>query len=1306
MEKIKVLFFAASPPGTERLDLSRELREIDEEIRYGEYRDHLELIVVPGPRTVDLLRQLNRERPHIVHFSGHGSQDGTIFLDRTEDPADEPLAGPVRGARDMTKLTEADSTASSQLSAIHPVGAPGLAEVLRACDAGNMRVVVLNACHSSSLASSIAETIDCVVCMEQEISDRAAIKFSASFYGALAFGRSVQTAFDQAVARLKAEGTLEDLTPSLVLRSGVNPARLILIAEEAAPEPAGLNQGESRFTVPFPRNPDLVGRQDELEKLHAWLTAQQPGEARPSGLTGMGGIGKTQLAVEYAYRYRRMYPGGVFWINAAGPLVEGFAALGCSLRAGLQGGTRDEQVRAAFDELARAPHVLLILDNLGEPALLNQAVAPGCIPSALTCSILFTTRRRDLGRYAAIKVDALPEEPALRLLLRHRDRQAILDPIHPEHGEARAICQLLGRLPLAMEVAGAFLGEWTEIPLAEYRLRLKSEGVLATLDDEAAELSPASLPAIHEAAVTATLNTQWDALQDETARLLLKVAGQLPEAAIIPAARLGLLAGTATDDRPGHPSPLARALKRLENASLAEVLLNGQIRLHPLFREYAHRKTPEEQSPEFRRSCAANFARAYSSYSVLEDQATRRGVDAIQEDLIAASQFCPDDRDPRPRLESLLRLIQRESHLLRDPAWARGPAFLPQQIHNRAVVIGLDDVRQGALQRIAALNQPHALLLWRASRESPALIRTLTGHRGPVTSVQFTPDGRQALSGSGDHTLGLWDLQTGRELLTFVGHQGAVEQAVITPDGCHVVSASADWTLKLWELESGRECLTLTGHRGSVSTVAVTPDGRFAVSGSSDGSVRVWDLNRRNHRLFLGHLGAVTSVAVSPDGRHAVSGSADATVRVWELQGGRRQRIMVLSGHEREVTSVAITPDGRHLLSVSNDKTLRTWDLASGLECDCLAGEAGWIVAIELLPDGKSFLSSSRLQVRMHELSSGRELSSLIGHSGRVNSVAVSADSRYALSGADDLTLMLWDLKVGHDRKERSGHHGRVSSVIVTTDGTRALSASLDGTIKTWNLSDGSQRGTLASVASPVTAMTATSDGRRVVAGTSHGALKVFRPGTGEESSSFQCMEGSLLAVAVTPDATRIVTGSARFAVSVWELETGKQLDSLMGHADRVTAVAVTPDGRLALSASDDRSLFLWDLERGRELMIVRGHTARVNSVAITPDGKRALSGSSDNTLRLWDLSSGRPLETFRGHAGRVNSVTISADGRLAYSTSEDCTVRVWQLETGACVMVVPFDGTPTALALAPDDVGSIVGDVSGNVFGFRMVSR
>ena len=162
----------------------------------------------------------------------------------------------------------------------------------------------------------------------------------------------------------------------------------------------------------------------------------------------------------------------------------------------------------------------------------------------------------------------LPEKPALQLLLRHPSRQAILDSAHPQHKEARTICRMLGWLPLALEIAGAFRSEWPDVTLSDFQIRLRQEGCLTTLDEEAEEISPANLPAIHEAAISATLSTQWASLTDDTARLLVRIAGQLPEAVAIPMLRLGLLANVPDQDKPGRPSPLARALKRLENASL------------------------------------------------------------------------------------------------------------------------------------------------------------------------------------------------------------------------------------------------------------------------------------------------------------------------------------------------------------------------------------------------------------------------------------------------------------------------------------------------------------------------------------------------------------------------------------------------------------------------------------------------------------------------------------------------------------------------------------------------------------------
>jgi len=90
----------------------------------------------------------------------------------------------------------------------------------------------------------------------------------------------------------------------------------------------------ARFTIPYPEHSHFVGREDDLQRLHAALQGQGPvginpaALGNPTGVTGQGGIGKTQLAVAYAYRYRAAYPDGVYWINAAEDLRLGFAGLG------------------------------------------------------------------------------------------------------------------------------------------------------------------------------------------------------------------------------------------------------------------------------------------------------------------------------------------------------------------------------------------------------------------------------------------------------------------------------------------------------------------------------------------------------------------------------------------------------------------------------------------------------------------------------------------------------------------------------------------------------------------------------------------------------------------------------------------------------------------------------------------------------------------------------------------------------------------------------------------------------------------
>jgi WD40 repeat protein len=1202
------------------------------------------------------------------------------------------------------------------------------------------RLVVLASCQSAARSPTDAlrgfapalvheAGVPAVLAMQESVAMETAQAFARVFYRELLRHGLVDLASNQARAALLSASLPGSSIPVLYSRLPDN--QLFLAAQE--PPRAGARPAP--FAVPFVRNRDFVGREEDLRRLHEALGGDgrppgarpvgiRPAVLRPAGVTGMGGIGKTQLAVEYAYRYRDEYPGGVFWVNAAEPLPQGLAALGRHLRPDLTERSLDEQIRAAAEYLRAHPNSLLILDNVADPATLNVPVSAGTLPADLPCRVLFTTRRRDLGRFTAVEVTVLPEEAALQLILRHSERQPMLDPAHPEHRTARAICAQLGRLPLALEIAGAFLGEWPEISLHDLRARLREQGALEALDEEAQELPATSLFQVHDAGLEATLRTQWDAAPDVRARLLLRVMGQLPEAAVVPAARLGLLAGVPDRARPGRPSTLRRTLKRLLNASLVEELQADAVRLHPLVRAFAARRTPPDEQTAFREQCAARLLAAYEDVAVLEEHCARRGVDALEADLRAALALLPSRR-PRTvgsadgaqeRLSSLLRLLQREAHVLRD--WDRGrqPARFGQQVYARALYTELTQLAAAAEARLEAQEWPYLALRWRAGRESRALVRTLTGHVYAVVAVALTPDGARAVSASADGTLKVWDLRTGHEERTLTGHKQNVTALAVTPDGSCALSASWDCTLKVRNLATGQELRTLTGHEKWVNAAAVTPEGRRAVSASNDRTLKVWDLDSGQElRTLTGHEASVCAVAVTPDGQYAISASDDRTLKVWNLDTG--QEVRTLTGHEASVLAVAVTPDGRRAISASADRTLKAWNLDTGQEERTLVGHTKSVNAVAVTPDGRRVVSASDDRtLKVWDLETGQKECTLTGHAEWVQDVAVTPDGRRAVSASSDRTLKVWDLPASQAQRARegapSGHEGWVLAVAVTPDGRWAVSTSYDHTLKIWDIHTGQQVRTLTGHTDWVQAIAVTPDGQRAVSASKDGTLKVWDLETGQEIRTLFGHKRWVTGVAVTPDGHRIISASYDRTLRIWDLSAGQEICTLTGHEDWVRAVAVTPDGRRAISASDDRTLKVWDLDNGEQSLrlprTLTGHEAPVRAVAVTPDGRRAISASDDRTLKVWDLDSGeqslRLPRTLTGHKAPVRAVAVTPDGRRAISASDDRTLVVWDLETSQELASIALEGAVYCVAVHPDGATLVTGDEAGNVYGLRYV--
>lgn len=198
MNKITVLWLAANPSSTQKLRLDEEMRAIAEKVYASEFRERLELQSGWAVRPDDLLQLLNRYKPHILHFSGHGSHAGELIL-----VANNGSPKPI------------DTwTIKSLFMALKD----------------NIQVVILNACYSRTQAEAIIEVINCAIGMNDSIGDQAAITFAASFYRALGFGRSVQQAFDQGKVALLLEGIPEEDTPELLVKNGIDPSQIILVS--------------------------------------------------------------------------------------------------------------------------------------------------------------------------------------------------------------------------------------------------------------------------------------------------------------------------------------------------------------------------------------------------------------------------------------------------------------------------------------------------------------------------------------------------------------------------------------------------------------------------------------------------------------------------------------------------------------------------------------------------------------------------------------------------------------------------------------------------------------------------------------------------------------------------------------------------------------------------------------------------------------------------------------------------------------------------------------------------------------------
>ena len=324
-----------------------------------------------------------------------------------------------------------------------------------------------------------------------------------------------------------------------------------------------------------------------------------------------------------------------------------------------------------------------------------------------------------------------------------------------------------------------------------------------------------------------------------------------------------------------------------------------------------------------------------------------------------------------------------------------------------------------AIQTLEVISDPPPTQTWKC-------VHTLRGHLGWVRSVALSADDKILASGSEDETIKLWEVNSGREILTMFGHSGYVNSVTFSPDGKILASASDDKTIKLWEVKTGKLLCILGdwslgeyfGHSRGVTAIAFSPDGKTLASAGKDKEIKVWQLGDDIYAPhygkvimnLTGHLFPVRAIAFSPDGQTLASGSEDNTIKLWDLNANNTAKTLCnyyMGVHY--VYAVAFSPDGKNIVSGGRDRNIKIWQIEEGQILQTLEGHSKDVCAIVISPEGDIIASGSEDQtIKIWHWQTGQQIANLEGHLKYVNSVTFSRDGKSLASGSSDNTIKIW----------------------------------------------------------------------------------------------------------------------------------------------------------------------------------------------------------------------------------------------------------------------------------------------------------
>jgi len=309
------------------------------------------------------------------------------------------------------------------------------------------------------------------------------------------------------------------------------------------------------------------------------------------------------------------------------------------------------------------------------------------------------------------------------------------------------------------------------------------------------------------------------------------------------------------------------------------------------------------------------------------------------------------------------------------------------------------------MKRFCFFALPFICLNLFAQDEQP--FKVLNGHKAPIKSLAWSPDGTRLVSGSEDKTAIIWNTATWEPVATMAGaHVRAIQAVAFTPDGKHILTAG-DRTIVQWTPEGIREKV-IGSAIIDIWSIGVSKDGRYVAAGTYENKVYLWDMEANTHRTLLGHRKSVLAVAFAHNDSLLVSGSLDETINLWGIPGGKV--LKTWNGYDGNIYCLAFAGNRDLFASATRDNVIRLWKTDKDKSIHTYTGHKQAVMSVSLSADGKWMLTGSKDNtVILWETATGNKIYTYTGFDGGVNAVVFSPDARMFAVASGDNKLRIFE---------------------------------------------------------------------------------------------------------------------------------------------------------------------------------------------------------------------------------------------------------------------------------------------------------